>query len=283
MNDDHLHIHREGNPTMTDQPTSLPAPASPSRWQPLGKIDRRVAGVLVEKAKTTPSAYPMSLAAIVTAANQKSNRFPAMQLGPDEVEESLERLRNVGAVGMIEGTGRVERFRHYLYEWLGVDKVELAVMAELLLRGPQTEGELRGRAARMEPIADLGALRPVLTALKARGLVIPLTPEGRGHVVTHGLYPARELENLQAQFTGGGVGIMAPSDEAEPAAGIAAAPGTGKPQAAGPVAQEIEALRHQVEGLQSQVAQLRSDLDDLAATCRQTEADCRRLREELGA
>ena len=77
----------------------------------------------------------MSINAIVTAANQKNNRFPVMQLEVDQVEESLERLRGLGAVGLIQGYGRVVKYRHYLYEWLGVDKVELAVMAELLMRG----------------------------------------------------------------------------------------------------------------------------------------------------
>ena len=143
---------------MNEQSSSHDSPAKP-RWQPLAAIDRRIAGVLVEKAKTTPSAYPMSLNAIAAAANQKSNRDPIMEIEPEDAEESLERLRGLGAVGLIEGHGRVAKYRHYLYEWLGVDKIELAVMAELLLRGPQTEGELRGRASRMESIADLPALR----------------------------------------------------------------------------------------------------------------------------
>ena len=70
------------------------------------------------------------------------------------------------------------KFRHYLYEWLGVDKVELAVMAELLLRGEQTIGELRGHASRMEPIPDLNALRPILESLEQKQLVVMLTPAG---------------------------------------------------------------------------------------------------------
>ena len=144
---------------MTDSTCSESATTS-GRWQPLSATDRRVAGVLVEKAKTTPEAYPLSLNAVVTGCNQKSNRFPQLELESDAVQDSLDRLRALGAVGLVQGTSRVDRFRHLLYEWLGVDKVELAVMAELLLRGAQTEGELRGRAARMEPIADLAALRP---------------------------------------------------------------------------------------------------------------------------
>ena len=165
-------------------------------------------GVLAEKAKTTPDAYPMSLNGIATGCNQKSNRDPLMQLEPDDVAESLERLRQMGAVGMVEGYGRVTKYRHYLYDWLGIEKIELSVMTELLLRGAQTEGELRGRVSRMDPVPDLPALRTLLTSLEAKGLVLSLTPEGRGHVVTHALYTPRELEHLQGAaraWAGGGV------------------------------------------------------------------------------
>ncbi len=115
---------------MSDIATASQPQSSP-RWQPLSAIDRRVLGVLAEKAKTTPDIYPMSLNAICTGCNQKSNRDPVMQLEPADVEESLDRLRQLGAVGIIEGYGRVAKYRHYLYEWLGVEKVELSVMTEL--------------------------------------------------------------------------------------------------------------------------------------------------------
>ncbi len=236
---------------MSDPATdSPPSPSSARRWQPLGAIDRRVVGVLAEKAKTTPDIYPMSLNAICAGCNQKSNRAPLMQLEPNEVEESLERLRQLGAVGLVEGYGRVQKFRHYLYEWLGVDKVEMAVMTELLLRGDQTVGELRGRAARMEPIADLAALRPVLDSLKAKGLVVALTPEGRGHAVTHALYKPRERE-LEAL----------PSDSQDSAA---AAP------------------RHDLAELRSQLAQLRGDLDEVRDAQQRIADEVRTLREALG-
>ena len=172
----------------------------------MATIERRLVGVLAEKAKTTPDIYPMSLAAIRTGCNQKNNRWPLMQLEPDQVEEALDRLRAVGAVGLVEGYGRVQKYRHYLYEWLGVDKVELAVMTELLLRGEQTVGELRGRASRMEHIADLAALQVLLESLRAKGLVVSLTPDGRGQVVTHALYTPREMESLRAKHQGGGRG-----------------------------------------------------------------------------
>ncbi len=268
-------------------------PATP-RWQPLSAIDRRVAGVLVEKAKTTPNAYPITLNATVTGCNQKSNRWPMMNLEPADVEESLDRLRELGAVGLIQGQGRVSKYRHYLYEWLGVDKVELAIMAELLLRGPQTEGELRGRASRMEPIQDLPALRPLLASLKAKRLVIPLTPEGRGHVVTHALYSQRELERIRAEYASGRGSPDGGGDEGEESSPAQRAPlaacqpvpeeaVVGKPSAApceGGGA--TERLRREVEELRGQVAQLRSEIDDLATACRETAQELQRLRADLG-
>ena len=129
--------------------------ATAPQWKPISAIERRILGVLVEKAKTTPDAYPMSLNALTTGCNQKNNRDPQMHLAADDVSDALDRLRGLNAVLEVHGDSRVARYKHRLYEWLGVEKVEMAVMAELLLRGAQTIGELRGRAARMEPITAL--------------------------------------------------------------------------------------------------------------------------------
>lgn len=201
-------------------PAARPAQEAPP-WRTLNSIDRRVFGVLIEKAKTTPDAYPMTANGLRSGANQKSNREPVMELTDEQISDSLERLRQFRAVAEVQGSGRVPKYRHYAYEWLGVNKVELAVMAELLLRGEQTEGELRGRAARMEEsITDLNALRPILNDLKAKGLVIPLTPEGRGHMVTHGLLEPRELERVKSRSAA----AAALSESAEPAATPASAP-----------------------------------------------------------
>ncbi len=261
---------------------------SAPQWQPLNPIDRRVLGVLVEKAKTTPNAYPMSVSAICTAANQRSNRHPVMQLESDDVEESLERLRTLGAVGMIQGAGRVVKYRHYLYEWMGIDKLEMAVMAELLLRGAQTEGELRGRAARMEPITDLAALRPILNSLKSKTLVIPLSPEGRGHVVSHALYTARELESLKTQFASAGAAALAPTGEypshpanADPS--YTTPPQPHRAETPPPTRESVDPLRRDLDDLRTQVLQLRADLDDLAAISEKSAEQIERLREELGA
>ncbi|HEY2894244.1 MAG TPA: DUF480 domain-containing protein [Pirellulales bacterium] len=255
---------------MSDVAPKLDANAPP-RWTPLRAIDRRVIGVLVEKAKTTPDAYPMTLNALRSGCNQKNNRDPLMQVEIEDVEESLERLRALGAVGEVQGGGRVSKFRHYAYEWLGVEKLELAVMAELLLRGAQTEGELRARAARMDPIADLETLRGVLNSLQSKKLVISLTPAGRGHAVTHALYEPRELEKVRAAFS-----AIASSpreldrEPAEPAAspvrttesaGSRAASRADVPAAASN--EEVLELRAEIEALRQELAAVRKDLNDL--------------------
>jgi len=238
--------------------------------------------VLVEKAKTTPDAYPLSLNAIVTGANQKNNRFPVMELQGDAVQESLDRLREMGAVALVQGSSRIDRFRHLLYDWLRVDKVELAVMAELLLRGAQTEGELRGRAARMEPITDVAALRPILDSLKSKKLILSLTREGRGHVLSHALYQPRELERLQAEFASADVG-----EDREPARSVTPPREVPReaPQAASvhvspaprPVdSPELTSLRNELRQTQETVAELQAAVEE----CRR---EIRELREALGA
>jgi uncharacterized protein len=259
-------------------PADPQKPQSNPRWQPLGAIDRRVVGVLAEKAKTTPDGYPMSLNAVCTGCNQKSNRWPLMQLEPDEIEESLDRLRGLGAVGLVEGYGRVQKYRHYLYEWLGVDKVELAVMIELLLRGDQTVGELRSRAARMEPIADLAALRPVLDSLKQKGLVVALSSEGRGHVVTHALYKRNELETLRTKYQGSGSDDVPNHEQPSVGRSHVAEP----PTAVHTDDNALAALRRELTDLRDQVAQLRSDLQELTDAHQQFAEDVRTLREALG-
>ena len=262
---------------MTEE-SALPGPDnSQPRWSPLPAMDRRVVGVLMEKAKTTPNGYPMSLNGVTTGCNQKSNRAPTMQLEPEDVEEALERLREMGAVGLIQGVGRVSKYRHYMYDWLGVDKVEIAVMAELMLRGPQTVGELRSRASRMEQIGGLSELQPVLQSLKAKGLVLPLTPEGRGHVITHALYSDRELERVKQQYS------VAPAVDGPPRHDAPARPPVDAAEPAAGLAPEvIEAMARQIEDLRQQVSQLKSDMDDISVTCRQTDDELQRLKNELG-
>jgi uncharacterized protein YceH (UPF0502 family) len=175
------------------------APRLPVAIHPLDANERRVLGVLIEKAKTTPAQYPLSLNAVVTGCNQKSNRDPVMQLDEEVVSRTLASLRGCGAVAEVYGNGSLARYRHLAYEWLGIDKAELAIVGELLLRGEQTEGDLRGRASRMDPIPDLTTLRAHLDRLAARGLVVWLSPPGRGRMLTHGFLPPEKLEKVRTQ------------------------------------------------------------------------------------
>jgi uncharacterized protein YceH (UPF0502 family) len=266
---------------MTDTAPTTDA-STTRRWRPLESIERRVLGVLVEKAKTTPEAYPLSINALRTGCNQKNNRSPLMQLEEEQVEEACEQLRKSGAISQVQGSGRVDRYRHLAYEWLGVEKVELAVMAELLLRGSQTVGELRGRAARMEPIKDLGELQPTLDSLAAKGLIMYLTPPGRGCVVTHALYLDRELEKVRRE-----AGALYAEAEAEDQPEPAGLLGTRRGEASPPPTQnfaprmsnappahsnlssgDLTALRDELNTLKQELAATRADFESVTADLR---------------
>ena len=185
---------------------------------PLSANARRVLGVLVEKAKTTPDNYPMTLAALVSGSNQKSNRSPQMQLDEDDVLLALDELRQAGAAREIQGSGRVTKYRHAAYEWMNLDNPQAAVMTELLLRGPQTIGELRTRASRMYSLADLDAAKNVLDTLIEKDLVEPLTPPGRGQTFAHKLYPPEERQYLEARLEKQAASKPSPvADETRPA------------------------------------------------------------------
>ena len=181
------------------------------KWQPIGSHLRRVAGVLVEKAKTVPDSYPITLNAIITGCNQKNNRDPHLELNEDQVQQAIEDLHQLGAVIEVQGSGRVPKFKHLLYQWLGVDEVEMAVMTELLLRGPQTVGELRGRASRMNAIPDMNAMQQILASLIKKRLVIELTPAGRGQMVSHNLFKERELNEIRSRI--GTISAASTADE----------------------------------------------------------------------
>jgi uncharacterized protein YceH (UPF0502 family) len=233
-----------------------PAPASPPapKWKPLDAIQRRVLGVLIEKAKTTPAGYPMSVNSVVTGCNQKNNRDPVMTLDDFTVEKALDQLRNMGAVSEVDWVGRVSKFKHHAYDWLGVSRPELAVLAELLLRGAQQVGELRARAARMEPITDLADLKPIVAALVQRGLMLELTSPGRGQVVSHNLFLPPELAEVKASLKGDALGLR--SYDA-PAATPAHAP---SPDAIAGLSAEVAELRAEVARLRAAVTALEARL-----------------------
>lgn len=248
----------ETAPPTTSAPIST-APTSPAPT-PLTVVERRVLGVLVEKAKTTPDAYPLSLNALTVGSNQKSNRDPVMNLNDEQVETALADLQQRGLVTKITG-GRVDRWRHNLYEQWQVDKMELAILTELLLRGPQTEGELRGRASRMEPIDDLEALRQKLRPLAERKLIVFLGAEGRrGTQIMHGFCAAGDLEKMKS---------AAPTEHGD-------APGAAHATGAMSAGGEEAALRNALDSLKDQVLHLQTALQ-------QVQEEMRALRASLAS
>ncbi len=235
--------------------------ANNSQVRPLDSIERRVLGVLIEKAKTTPDSYPLSLNAVVTGCNQKSNRDPVMTLDDVQVTRALDSLLASGAVAEVYGNGRLARYRHLAYEWLATDreppKEEVSILGELLLRGAQTEGDLRGRASRMDHIADLDTLRSFLDAMAAKGLITWLSPPGRGRMLTHGLMTPEQLAKVQAKL---GTAVHAPAAPPQPAA-----PTTPAPQPSPAVALEAAPAAPADNDLRDRVATLEATVADLAA------------------
>jgi uncharacterized protein len=254
-------------------PSTTPPPDVPIVVPVLSVNERRVLGVLVEKAKTTPDAYPMTLNGLVTGSNQKSNRDPVLDLNDLDVEEALAACQKKNLAFKITGS-RVDRWKHNIYDAWKVNKVEIAILGELLLRGAQTEGELRGRASRMEPIADLDTLRTVLKSLAQRKLVVYLTPEGRrGTTLTHGFHSPRELERLRSAHPADGGDSEAP-----------ASPTEHRPESSGPRAEpaRMPDLEAPLVSLQAEVAELRGQLQELRSTLANLEGELRGLKEALG-
>lgn len=131
---------------------------------PISEIEARILGALIEKELTTPEYYPLTLNSLTNACNQKSNRDPVMALEEGDLVRALDKLRMKGFARQSAEGGRVPKYCHCLGETL--PPPELAILAELLLRGPQTLGELRNRADRMTPFADLAAVEETLQELQ---------------------------------------------------------------------------------------------------------------------
>lgn len=137
----------------------------------------RVLGSLLEKEITTPEYYPLSLNALVNACNQKSNRDPVVHFDEDTVESSLETLRKKGLSLNITGAGsRVPKYGHRLSEKLNLGRRELAILCELMLRGPQTLGELRTRAERMHRFDDTAEVESILDRMPELFTKLPRRP-----------------------------------------------------------------------------------------------------------
>lgn len=178
----------------------------------LTEIEARVLGCLVEKEITTPEYYPLSLNALMNACNQKSNREPHLNLTETDVQQALRGLSGHGLARSASTESRVAKYEHRLPETFNFTRPETAVLCELLLRGPQTPGELRSRAERMHPFEDLSLVHSTLKHLMEREppLVVllprqPGTKEARyAHLLsgsvaaeTHAQHPAPANEPMQ--------------------------------------------------------------------------------------
>ena len=204
--------------------------------------EARVFSVLVEKALTTPEQYPLTLNALTNGANQKSNRDPVLSLDEVEIGAALQRLEKKYMVRTVfPSNSRVEKYVHNGKDALGLDAAPLATVAELLLRGPQTPGELRTHVSRMVPIESLEQLSALLANLMDRGLVrrLPPAPGSRAERYVQLISP--DLHPLDA-----------PAPAAMSAPAVAVAAGT-------PIAElgaRLEALEVEVVRLREQVAAL---------------------------
>ena len=209
----------------------------------LSPAETRVLGCLIEKERTTPENYPLSLNSLISACNQLTNREPILSLGDREAEDALDSLRQKKFATVIFGAGsRVQKYRHTLADVYNFSPQEYALLCVLLLRGPQTAGELRQRAERMAPFA---ALADAETALNAMA-------EGGEPLVR--LLPARpgQKERRYAQLLSG-----------EPAEPPVAAEPSAPPVSVPPATARIESLEGEVAALRSELAELRASLDDL--------------------
>ncbi|MAB81431.1 MAG: hypothetical protein CMJ89_18990 [Planctomycetes bacterium] len=213
----------------------------------IDSLEARVVGVLVEKELTTPDNYPLSLNALTAGCNQKSNRNPVLSLSEAEVLLVVEGLRTKGIVGAsYPSSGRVERFHHSTREIWNLQPAGLAVVTELLLRGPQSLAELRTRASRMHPFDSLDALRSDIDRLVQKGFVRELSG-------------SRVMRYMQ---------LLSPSSESQgtqvtdrPAPAPTQSPGT-----AAALGGEVRSssLEDRVNTLENSFAELKSRLDELA-------------------
>ncbi len=233
----------------------------------LDPTEARVLGVLVEKELTTPEQYPLTLNALVAGCNQKNNREPVLELFDGDVYAAVQRLIKKGVVGSVHPVGaRVEKFRHNAPTILGLEKPQIAILTELLLRGPQQPGELRARVSRMHMLETQQALADALAPLMASGRVRRLDPlpGSRAERYMQTLAPSAHPIEVRAAAP------LAPGSAG--GAGSALASGGGSlvasvilPETAQFVRrEELAPLEKRVVELEDLTARLRRQLDHLA-------------------
>jgi len=216
----------------------------------LSDVQARILGCLMEKESTTPENYPLSLNATVRACNQKSNRNPVMELEEVTVRHALDRLTDLKLVRrVISDDSRVTKFRHIVPEVMQFGPPEVAVIAILLLRGPQTPGEIRNRTERLHDFASLPAVEASLEDLSKRhpSMVVRLerVPGAR--------------ESRFAHLLGG------PVDEEAPAVAVSIKPGIAPSPAPGIEEDRITRLESDVTELREQMEQLLKRFDDFTS------------------
>jgi len=203
---------------------------------PLSQLETRVLGVLVEKEKTVPDTYPLSLNALVSGCNQKNNRNPVLNATESEVQRVIDDLRRHALV--IESSGaRVTRFAHNVGRVLKVPDQAVALLASLMLRGPQTPGELRGNAERLHPFADVSSVEAFLVELAER------SEERGGPLVVRLQRASGEREARWAHLLSGPVAVTPAPASAERGEGLEA---------------RVTQLEADVEALRAEIAELRN-------------------------
>jgi uncharacterized protein len=209
----------------------------------LNGIELRVLGSLIEKELTTPEYYPLSLNALVNACNQKSNRDPVMNLEEAEVIRALDSLR-FKQFALLSGMGgRVAKYRHALVEKFRFSPAELALLCELLVRGPQTVGELRTRAERIHQFSELSEVETVLEELMERTPAV---------VVRLPRQPGRKEPRYCHLFAG----------EPDPTAVEGVAPPEGARVRSGAENEKIAKLEEELSELRQEVSVLRQMVAD---------------------
>ncbi|TWU11632.1 hypothetical protein CA54_04400 [Symmachiella macrocystis] len=239
----------------------------------LSRRQRRVLGVLVEKAFTTPEYYPLTLKAATNGCNQKSNRAPVSSYNEDDVEEALDELREMGLVTVIHTDGgRAPRYRHWMRKRFSLSEPQLAILTELLLRGRQSLGELRSRSSRMVSIDSLDQLREELAGLQGLNLLQASgSLERRGVEVDHNLYAAKEGMSLPT----------ASADVADEPSSPRAA-GTPSPAPAAASDGRVDALEAVIGELRTQNQEFAVEISSLREELQRLEDNMERLRSELG-
>jgi uncharacterized protein YceH (UPF0502 family) len=210
----------------------------------LDQVEVRVAGSLIEKEIATPEYYPLTLNALVNACNQKSNRDPAVTYDEATVESAIDTLREKQLAAVITGAGmRVAKYRELLSETLNLGRRELALLCVLMLRGPQTAGELHGRTERLHGFTDLGEVESVLEQLSSR--------ESQPLVVRLPRRPGTKEPRYTHLLSG------------PPAAEAAAPPAVATPRddRLGALEAEVTRLREEVETLKSQLERFRAQFE----------------------